>query len=295
MNGPIAHGPTPLTHRLTSRGPAFPHVPPGEPARAGPGGTRRCASSSVRPWPACSAVSWSAPRPRPATAHTVTPCRSNRPAAAGDPDTAKLTGRAPGRKSVVLQKRVHGHWRDVRTVRVHHGRYRTEVDRTRKRPAVPHQRRRQQKQDPDGDGPRRDRRLRHPAAQGQRQLLGLHVRRRLHRQHARPHQVGAADGLRDRRRVERLRLLRRRPVGRVCRRRHPQPPVRKNATALPCANGLPATPYRAGMVSTYHLFSQQYGRFEARFRTTASTAPGLQESWWLWPDDRTRSRSSCGR
>ena len=62
--------------------------------------------------------------------------------------------------------------------------------------------------------------------------------------------------------------------------------VRKNATALPCANGLPATPYRAGSVSTYHLFSQQYGRFEARFRTTATTAPGLQESWWLWPDDR---------
>ena len=62
--------------------------------------------------------------------------------------------------------------------------------------------------------------------------------------------------------------------------------VRKNATALPCANGLPDTPYRAGMVSTYHLFSQQYGRFEARFKTTATTAPGLQESWWLWPDDR---------
>jgi beta-glucanase (GH16 family) len=62
--------------------------------------------------------------------------------------------------------------------------------------------------------------------------------------------------------------------------------VRKNATALPCANGLPATPYRAGSVSTYHLFSQQYGRFEARFKTTATSQPGLQESWWLWPDDR---------
>ena len=62
--------------------------------------------------------------------------------------------------------------------------------------------------------------------------------------------------------------------------------VRQDATALPCANGLPDTPYRAGMVSTYHLFSQQYGRFEARFRTTATTTPGLQESWWLWPDDR---------
>jgi beta-glucanase (GH16 family) len=39
-------------------------------------------------------------------------------------------------------------------------------------------------------------------------------------------------------------------------------------------------------VSTYHLFSQQYGRFEARFKTTATAVQGLQESWWLWPDDR---------
>jgi hypothetical protein len=50
--------------------------------------------------------------------------------------------------------------------------------------------------------------------------------------------------------------------------------------------GLIPTPYSAGMVSTYHLFSQQYGRFEARFRTEATDKPGLQESWWLWPDDR---------
>ena len=46
------------------------------------------------------------------------------------------------------------------------------------------------------------------------------------------------------------------------------------------------TPYSAGMVSTYHLFSQQYGRFEARFRTQKTDQPGLQEAWWLWPDDR---------
>ena len=59
--------------------------------------------------------------------------------------------------------------------------------------------------------------------------------------------------------------------------------VRKNATALPCANGLPATPYRAGAVTTYHLFSQQYGRFEARFRSTQS------------PPRASRSRGGCGR
>lgn len=50
--------------------------------------------------------------------------------------------------------------------------------------------------------------------------------------------------------------------------------------------GLIPTPYSAGMVSTYHLFSQQYGRFEARFRTTKTDQPGLQEAFWLWPDDR---------
>jgi beta-glucanase (GH16 family) len=50
--------------------------------------------------------------------------------------------------------------------------------------------------------------------------------------------------------------------------------------------GWMTTPYVAGMVTTYHLFSQQYGRFEARVRNTATTAPGLHEAFWLWPDDR---------
>lgn len=44
--------------------------------------------------------------------------------------------------------------------------------------------------------------------------------------------------------------------------------------------------FAAGQVSTYHLFSQAYGRFEARVRTTASYSPGLHEAFWLWPDDR---------
>jgi beta-glucanase (GH16 family) len=46
------------------------------------------------------------------------------------------------------------------------------------------------------------------------------------------------------------------------------------------------TRYVAGMVSTYRLFSQQYGRFEARVRTRYTTVPGLHEAFWLWPDDR---------
>lgn len=47
-----------------------------------------------------------------------------------------------------------------------------------------------------------------------------------------------------------------------------------------------ATAHVAGAVSTYHLFSQQYGRFEARFKNTATDQPGLHEAFWLWPDDR---------
>ena len=63
--------------------------------------------------------------------------------------------------------------------------------------------------------------------------------------------------------------------------------VRKLPEPQPCAGQKNAlTPYVAGMVSTYRLFSQQYGRFEARIKNTATTAPGLQESFWLWPDDR---------
>ncbi len=46
------------------------------------------------------------------------------------------------------------------------------------------------------------------------------------------------------------------------------------------------TDYVSGGVMSYRLFSQQYGRFEAKIKNTATTAPGLQESFWLWPDDR---------
>jgi beta-glucanase (GH16 family) len=64
--------------------------------------------------------------------------------------------------------------------------------------------------------------------------------------------------------------------------------VRKESSPLACpALGPTATTnYSAGMVTTYHLFSQQYGRFEARVKNTATTYPGLHEAFWLWPDDR---------
>lgn len=56
-------------------------------------------------------------------------------------------------------------------------------------------------------------------------------------------------------------------------------------TPVPCA-GYPPTTYEAPSISTYHTFSQEYGRIEIRSRVTATTAPGLQESLWLYPDDR---------
>ena len=63
--------------------------------------------------------------------------------------------------------------------------------------------------------------------------------------------------------------------------------IRKESTPVMC-KGSPAN-YTSGQVSTYRTFSQQYGRFEARFKNTATTQPGLQEAFWLWPDDRTPS------
>jgi beta-glucanase (GH16 family) len=67
--------------------------------------------------------------------------------------------------------------------------------------------------------------------------------------------------------------------------------VRKEAAPVPCgsASSTITSPYTSGSVSTYHLFSQQYGRFEARIRNTASDVPGLHEAFWLWPDDRVAS------
>ena len=48
--------------------------------------------------------------------------------------------------------------------------------------------------------------------------------------------------------------------------------------------------YTSGQVSTYRMFSQQYGRFEARMKVQASgPIGGLQESFWMWPDDRYSS------
>jgi beta-glucanase (GH16 family) len=64
--------------------------------------------------------------------------------------------------------------------------------------------------------------------------------------------------------------------------------VRTLGAPVPCLSdpALAPSPYTSGSVSTYHLFSQQYGRFEARVKVEATSDPGLQETFWLWPDDR---------
>jgi beta-glucanase (GH16 family) len=70
--------------------------------------------------------------------------------------------------------------------------------------------------------------------------------------------------------------------------------VRKLSKSVACVvNGIRlTTPYVAGMVSTYHLNSWQYGRFEARIRSKATTAPGLHEAFWMWPDDQVASNTT---
>ncbi len=67
--------------------------------------------------------------------------------------------------------------------------------------------------------------------------------------------------------------------------------VRKVADPVSCSFGGLSGPtdYVGGSVTTYHLFSQQYGRFEAKIKNTATTSPGLHEAFWLWPDDRVPS------
>lgn len=61
--------------------------------------------------------------------------------------------------------------------------------------------------------------------------------------------------------------------------------VRQIADKIACPHGAADSNILAGQVSTYHRFSQKYGRFEARMRVTESTA-GLHEAFWLWPDAR---------
>lgn len=55
---------------------------------------------------------------------------------------------------------------------------------------------------------------------------------------------------------------------------------------MTCAGQTTPTHFVSGMVTTWHLFSQRYGRFQVRMRSTAATVRGLHETFWLWPDNR---------
>jgi beta-glucanase (GH16 family) len=63
--------------------------------------------------------------------------------------------------------------------------------------------------------------------------------------------------------------------------------VRKEAAPFTCASpsGSYSTQYTSGMVMTGSLFGQAYGRFEVRAKLPAAKVKGLQESFWLWPQN----------
>ena len=67
---------------------------------------------------------------------------------------------------------------------------------------------------------------------------------------------------------------------------------RKEAAPFTCrANASTSwqTQVTSGSVSTYGgRFSQAYGRFEVRAKVTGAKVKGLQESFWLWPDNPTK-------
>jgi beta-glucanase (GH16 family) len=67
--------------------------------------------------------------------------------------------------------------------------------------------------------------------------------------------------------------------------------VTKVATPVNCSFAAMSGPtsYVSGGVMSYRTFSQQYGRYEARIKNTATKFPGLHEAFWLWPDDRVAS------
>ena len=48
------------------------------------------------------------------------------------------------------------------------------------------------------------------------------------------------------------------------------------------------TQYEGGMVTSYQLFSQQYGYFETRADLPAYEKQGLQETLWMFPEDETK-------
>ena len=202
---------------------------------------------------------------------------------------ARLGGRAPhGVGSVELQRRVHGRWRPVGDVAVRDGRFRTRVVRReeaqRVRVAVGGQvsqvRRIAARRPVDACGPqpRKDR--------GSWWSCSFH-------------DDFEGTGLDRGRWVASTAFSSGNVLGAgACYLDDPSVvsvsggALRLSVRSLPapmlCPAGSPLlfSSHAAGMVTTYGLFSQRYGRFEARYRSAAVPGPGLQEAFWLWPDTR---------
>ena len=201
---------------------------------------------------------------------------------------ARLTGRAPGTmQSVELQRRTRGQWRAVRELAVRDGGFRTRVapgrslSRSASSPVASTARYAGSRPGCPPTSAGRDR----ARTAETRWSCTFHD----------DFDGAAVDRGRWRtvtrspRRTRRDRgLLPRRPVGGLGRGRRPAPSVRPLPAPMICPTGSPVifSSNAAGMVSTSGLFSQQYGRFEARYRSAAVTGPGLQEAFWLWPDHR---------
>ncbi len=62
--------------------------------------------------------------------------------------------------------------------------------------------------------------------------------------------------------------------------------ARKEAAPFKCV-GTMTSQYTSGMVTTFGKFSQAYGRFEVRAKVPSTNVPGLQETFWLWPNQQT--------
>ncbi len=62
---------------------------------------------------------------------------------------------------------------------------------------------------------------------------------------------------------------------------------RTNTMSCQGLNGLGGSShYQGGMVSSYQLFSQEYGYFQVRAAMPSTAIPGLQETLWLYPENQ---------
>jgi beta-glucanase (GH16 family) len=63
--------------------------------------------------------------------------------------------------------------------------------------------------------------------------------------------------------------------------------VRRQRTAVSCpaSTGTFTTNYTVGAVSTVGKFAPTYGRFEVRAKLPNTSIKGLQETFWLWPEN----------